>query len=266
MKQLIKTFIFSIILILISIILFYSLGRDIWYPYYKECIIHKDIEPVECNLTHVDPHKIPLPPIINLKITAPIPIENLSSEQRLKRHLADSNFIFYPKKLTLIGMKHEKILEVWGKLNGIWVHLTTYPFTAFSGRLGPKYREGDRQIPEGIYGISYLNPNSKFHLSMRVNYPNDFDKKMAKKEKRKNLGGDIMIHGSNQTIGCIPIGNSKIEELYFLAEKVGIGNIKVILTPVDFRKMDVNIKNDKHPWLKGLYSEIKKEMKLFTLK
>ncbi len=55
---------------------------------------------------------------------------------------------------------------------------------------------------------------------MRVNYPNKFDKKMAKKENRTNLGGDIMIHGSNVTVGCIPIGNDKIEELYFLAEKV----------------------------------------------
>jgi murein L,D-transpeptidase YafK len=248
-------------LVLISLILIYFYGRDIWYPYYKECIIQRDIEPIECNLTHVDPHKLPLPPVINLKIIAPV--EKLSSEQRLKRHLADSDFIFYPKKLTLIGMKHEKLLEVWAELHGKWVLLTTYPFTAFSGRLGPKYREGDRQIPEGIYGISYLNPNSKFHLSMKVNYPNAFDKQMAKKEKRTKLGGDIMIHGSNATVGCIPIGNDKIEELYFLVEKVGIGNTKVILTPVDFRKMEVKIKNDKHPWLEKLYTNIKREMKPF---
>ena len=261
MKQLIKSFLLAIALILLATSLFFIFGKDIWYSYYKECFIQKDIEPVECNLTHIDPHKIPLPPVINLKLT--VPEEQLSSEQRLKRHLADSDFVFYPKKLTLIGMKHEKLLEVWAELHGKWVHLTTYPFTAFSGRLGPKYKEGDKQIPEGIYKISYLNPNSKFHLSMRINYPNAFDKKMAKKEKRTNLGGDIMIHGSNVTIGCIPIGDEKIEELYFLAEKVGINNIKVILTPVDFRKMDVKIKNDKHPWLTGLYKEIKKEMKTF---
>jgi hypothetical protein len=258
MRQIIKTFLFSIIVILISTALFYFFGRDIWYPYYKECVIHKDIEPIKCNPTHTDPNKIPIPPVINLKLTAPI--EQLSSKQRLKRHLADSDFVFYPKRLTLIGLKHERLLEVWAELHGKWVHLTTYPFTAFSGRLGPKYREGDGQIPEGIYRISYLNPNSNFHLSMRVNYPNAFDKEMAKKEKRTNLGGDIMIHGSNVTIGCIPIGDDKIEELYFLAEKVGIANIKVILSPVDFRNMEVNIKSDKHPWLPTLYSKIKKEM------
>jgi len=266
MKRTIIDFLFFIIILTIGVILFYFLGRDIWYPYYKEYFIQKDIEPIECNLTHIDPNAIPIPPVINLKIIAPKEEEKLTSKQRLKRHLADSDFVFYPKKLTLIGMKHEKLLEVWAELHGKWVHLTTYPFTAFSGRLGPKYREGDRQIPEGIYGISYLNPNSKFHLSMRINYPNSFDKRMAKREKRTNLGGDIMIHGNSVTIGCIPIGDDNIEELYFLAEKVGIANIKVILTPVDFRKMDVKIKNDKHPWLKELYHEIREEMKPFTLK
>ncbi len=190
--------------------------------------------------------------------------ENLSSEQKIKIALAKSDFILYPTELTLIGLKYERILEVWGRVkNGKWRHITNYKFTAFSGRLGPKLKEGDRQIPEGIYGISYLNPNSKFHLSLKVNYPNSFDKKMAKKEKRVNLGGDIMIHGSNRTIGCIPIGDEKIEELYFLAEKVGIKNIKVILSPVDFRHMEVKIKNRKHPWWRKLYSNIKKEMMEF---
>ena len=141
MKQVIVIFISSIVLIFVSMALFYFFGRDIWYPYYKKCIIQKDMESVESNLTHVDQHKIPLPPVINLKLTAPL--EQLSSKQRLKRHLADADFIFYPKRLTLIGIKHEKILEVWAELHGKWVHLTTYPFTAFSGRLGPKYREGD---------------------------------------------------------------------------------------------------------------------------
>ena len=101
---------------------------------------------------------------------------------------------------------------------------------------------------------------------MRVNYPNAFDKKMARKEKRTDLGGDIMIHGSDKTIGCVPIGDDNIEELYFLAEKVGIQNIKVILSPIDFRLTDVRIKTDKHPWMKDLYTNIKKEMKPFISK
>ena len=253
MKNILLHFIFFLTILSFILLAFYILGKDIWYPYYEKCYIEKNIEPIKCK------ECIAVPCI---PTTKPIP-EKISSERRLKHLLADSNFIIYPKKLTLIGLKNEQLLEVWGELNGQQVHIKTYPFTAFSGRLGPKFREGDRQIPEGIYGISYLNPNSKFHLSMRINYPNAFDKKMAGKEKRTNLGGDIMIHGSNRTIGCIPIGDDKIEELYFLVEKVGIKNIKVILSPIDFRLTDIKIKTNKHPWLNTLYSNIRHEIQKF---
>ena len=266
MKYLLSHFLLFIILLLVSITLFSLYGKSIWQPHVqKYCATHQHIEvlndqPCEpCKLTHVDPLKID-------NECKDSPTEQLTSLQKLKRHLADSDFVVYPKNLTLIGLKHEKKLEVWGTLNGVQKHIATYHFTAFSGILGPKFKEGDRQIPEGIYGISYLNPNSKFHLSMRVNYPNEFDKKMAKQEKRTKLGGDIMIHGSDRTIGCVPIGDEKIEELYFLSEKVGIKNIKVIFAPVDFRVMNVNIKTDKHPWLKELYANIKKEMQPFISK
>jgi murein L,D-transpeptidase YafK len=262
MKTFIFGFIFAFIFIALSIVVFYLFGRDIWYPYYEKYFIEQDVAPLECP-------KCPEPQtrIIERNITIVKKIEeNLTSIQRLKRYLADSDFIIYPDKLTLIAIKHEKKLEVWGELNSQWRHIHDYNFTAFSGKLGPKLKEGDRQIPEGIYGISYLNPNSKFHLSMKIDYPNSFDKKMAKRDKRVNLGGDIMIHGSDKTIGCIPIGDESIEELYFLAQKVGIKNIKVILSPVDFRYMSVNIKNDRYPWLKELYANIKKEMQPFISK
>jgi len=261
MKAFMLGILFSFIFIAISIVAFYFFGRDIWYPYYEKIFIEKDIAPTECP-------KCPEPKIVERNITIIKRVEeNLTSIQKLKRYLANSDFILYPKKLTLIGLKHERRLEVWGRGDkGEWRHIHDYNFTSFSGRLGPKLKEGDRQIPEGIYGISYLNPNSKFHLSMKIDYPNKFDKLMAKKEKRTNLGGDIMIHGSDRTIGCIPIGDDNIEELYYLAQKVGIENIKVILSPVDFRRITVNIKTDKHPWYKTLYNKITKEMKPFISK
>ncbi|CAA6816868.1 MAG: Putative inner membrane protein [uncultured Sulfurovum sp.] len=269
MKNLLLHFLIFSILILGVMALVYLYGKKIWYPYYEKLCVPKECKPCpsyECNLTHVGPLQ---PKIIQkecpkLKVS---PLEILTSQQKLNRHLADNNFVIYPKNLTLIGLKYERTLEVWTKNNGENIHLVNYPFTSFSGTLGPKIKEGDRQIPEGIYGIGYLNPNSKFHLSMNINYPNDFDKRMAKKEKRTNLGSAIMIHGKDVSVGCIPIGDEKIEELYFLAEKVGIKNIKVILAPVDFRKMDVKIKeNNKYPWLKDLYADIKKELKPFISK
>ena len=279
MKNLLPHFLLFTTLFLGTIILFYVYGKHLWMPYYKKYSYQHEITTTvipckesnvtcpPCNLTHVGPLK---PTIIERECiekecpTCPIcpKVEELTSEQKLHRHLADANFVVYPKNLTLIGLKHERILEVWTEKNGKKIHLTSYPFTAFSGILGPKFKEGDRQIPEGIYGIGYLNPNSKYHLSMNINYPNAFDKRMAKKEKRTNLGSAIMIHGKAVTVGCIPIGDEKIEELYFLAEKVGIKNIKVILSPVDFRVIDIKMKKtNKYPWLKNLYGDIKKAMK-----
>jgi murein L,D-transpeptidase YafK len=268
MKTLLTHFLLFSILLISSLTFFYYYGKHIWYPYYKkysykEPIKELEQEPCEeCTLTHVGPLQ---PKIIEVEKECPKPvIEKLTAEQKLKRHLADSDFVTYPKKLTLLGLKHEKQLEVWGEQKGKYVHIHTYPFTGFSGILGPKLKEGDKQIPEGIYKISYLNPNSKYHLSMRVNYPNAFDRKKAKLENRTNLGSDIMIHGDKVTIGCVPIGDDKIEELYFLAEKVGIQNIKVILSPVDFREIDVKInESNKVTWLKELYTDIKKEMQAF---
>jgi len=263
MKNLILHFILFITLLSLLLTAFYFFGKKIWYPYYEKCYIYKDVQPIplpkpikECQEK---------PPVI-IKKDCPECIEcpkppKLTSEQKLKRHLADANFIIYPKKLTLIGLKHEKLLEVWGEYHGKQIYITTYPFTAFSGHLGPKLREGDRQIPEGVYRVGYLNPNSKFHLSININYPNKFDRTMAKKERRTNLGSAIMIHGNNVTVGCIPIGDDKIEELYFLVEKVGILNTKVILAPIDFRYREVKIGKNKHPWVRNLYNEITKAMK-----
>jgi len=265
MRGFILGFLFALFALFLSILGFYFFGKDIWYPYYNKYFLKKDITPPSQTKPKECP-KCPEPEvkIIERNITIIKKIEeNLTSKQRLKRYLADSDFIIYPKKLTLIAIKHEKKLEVWGKLKNKWKHIHDYKFSGYSGKLGPKLREGDGQIPEGIYTISYLNPNSKFHLSMKINYPNRFDKKMAKRDKRTHLGGDIMIHGSDKTIGCIPIGDENIEELYFLAQKVGIKNIKVIISPVDFRYMSVNIKNDRYPWLKTLYNNIKKEIKVF---
>lgn len=275
MKNIIPHFLLFLITLLLFSSLFYLYGKKIWQPYLgkyfpqEQTIIPcKEPKPCEpCHLTHVGPLK----PVVIEKECPKSPecpicpkVEKLTSKQKLHRHLADADFVIYPKNLTLIGLKYEKILEVWTNNNGKNIHLVSYPFTAFSGILGPKFKEGDRQIPEGIYGVSYLNPKSKFHLSMRISYPNDFDKKMAKEENRTNLGGDIMIHGSDRTIGCIPIGDNNIEELYFLAQKVGIKNIKVILSPVDFRQTKVNItKKNKHPWIKELYAKITKEMEKY---
>ncbi len=112
--------------------------------------------------------------------------------------------------------KKEQQLEVWGKNKGDarFVLLQTYAVCANSGTLGPKRKSGDRQMPEGFYTVDLFNPQSQYHLSMRVSYPNASDLKFA---DPINPGDNIFIHGSCLTIGCFPIGDESMKELYLLA-------------------------------------------------
>ncbi len=116
--------------------------------------------------------------------------------------------------LYLRAFKQESELEVWakGKTDTRYTLLKTFAVCAKSGGLGPKRRQGDGQVPEGFYRITHLNPASNYHLSLKVGYPNKSDVIKGGKDP----GGDIMIHGSCVTIGCIPIEDGPIEELYVL--------------------------------------------------
>lgn len=116
--------------------------------------------------------------------------------------------------IFLRAFKQEKNLEVWvkNKTDITYQLLKTYDICATSGTLGRKKKEGDGQIPEGFYEIDLFNPKSNYYLSMRVNYPNNSDRLL----NEGNPGGAIMIHGDCVTIGCIPITDEKIKELYVL--------------------------------------------------
>lgn len=171
----------------------------------------------------------------------------------------------YPKEITLVAFKEERILQVYSKdYNGIKL-IKEYPFTAYSGELGPKLKEGDKQIPEGIYEVEYLNPNSSFYLSIKVSYPNEFDKSKTELSNFADMGGDIFIHGKSATIGCIPIGDEAIEEVFLLTQKAINNNIKVIISPRDFRT------NPEYPsitsieWENELYKQIEKEIKTLPI-
>jgi len=94
-----------------------------------------------------------------------------------------------------------------------------------------------------------------------VNYPNEFDRKMAKADGRTELGGDIMIHGSHYSIGCLAMGDPASEDLFVLAAKTGLKNISVILSPVDFRVRDLPAGINGLPrWTKALYQSIREEL------
>jgi murein L,D-transpeptidase YafK len=156
--------------------------------------------------------------------------------QRLAPKFEEAGVEYPPTRLAFIGIKHTRELEVYAaNANGPMTYICTYPVLAASGVLGPKLREGDRQVPEGIYRIRELNPNSLFHLSLWIDYPNAYDCAYAEQEGRTEPGGEIMIHGKAASRGCLAVGDPAAEDLFVLAALTGIRNIDVILTPVDFR-------------------------------
>lgn len=184
------------------------------------------------------------------------------SRARLANAFKAAGIAYPPKQLTILAIKQTNVLHIYATGNEGPRHIKTYPILAASGELGPKLLQGDNQVPEGIYRVELLNPNSMFHLSLRLNYPNEFDRAQAKKDSRLNLGGDIMIHGNQVSIGCIAIGDRAIEELFVLASDTGLRHIKVIVSPIDFRKKNPPLKLlPKTPaWLTSLYDTIRRQM------
>ncbi|MBD0371676.1 MAG: L,D-transpeptidase family protein [Pyrinomonadaceae bacterium] len=184
------------------------------------------------------------------------------ARKRWLRAFEDALVLYPSKSIVLVGFKQEKRLDVVAEADDGGMRLIrSFVILGASGRLGPKMREGDRQVPEGIYRIELLNPNSRYHLSLRVGYPNEFDKRMAALERRGNLGGDIMIHGGDSSRGCLAVGDEAAEDLFVLAADVGLDNIKLILAPVDLRVRDMPQTDTPLPhWADELYRAIKSEL------
>jgi len=167
-----------------------------------------------------------------------------------------------PGRVVLVGLKLERRLEVYAPGDdGAMRFIRSYPIVAASGRLGPKLANGDRQVPEGVYDVPSLNPNSAFHLSLRVGYPNAFDREMARRDGRTDLGGDIMIHGGDASIGCLAMGDAAAEDLFVLAAEAGRQNVRVLLSPVDFRRRELPTDRPAAPaWVEQLYADLRREL------
>ena len=179
------------------------------------------------------------------------------AERRLRARFEAKGVPYPPKRVHLLAFKQELQLELWVTGRGGRKHVATYPLTADSGELGPKLREGDYQIPEGIYRVSWLNPNSAYHLSMKLDYPNSFDRARAKEDGRTRLGGDIFIHGGDASIGCLAVGDPAVEELFTLAARIGIENVTTVIAPWDLRRRPApRVDRSRIPWLPGLYARL----------
>jgi len=116
-------------------------------------------------------------------------------------------------------LKAERELELWMAKAEHFTLIKTYPICAFSGTLGPKLKEGDRQSPEGFYtvGRGALNPNSAYHLSFNLGFPNAYDR------AHQRTGSYLMVHGDCVSIGCYAMTNAALEEIYGLVQ-AALGN------------------------------------------
>ena len=148
------------------------------------------------------------------QLAAPRVREAFEKREAAAKALFQARGVPYPPgQILLRAFKRERELELWALKGAGFVLVKTYPICASSGGPGPKRHEGDEQVPEGFYVISGFNPRSQFHLSLKVSYPNASDRILGEKP----LGGDVFVHGNCVTIGCMPITDPLIEELYVIA-------------------------------------------------
>jgi L,D-transpeptidase catalytic domain len=193
-----------------------------------------------------------------------IDVVGARAERRLRPAFDRAGIPIPPQQLTILALKQEKRLEIYAAdHSGGHRFVLSYPILAASGTSGPKLREGDRQVPEGFYRIELLNPNSRHHLSLRVNYPNAADIEQASRDGRdlSVLGGDIMIHGGAESSGCIAIGDPAIEELFVLVARTGLDNVQLIIAPYDFRRRNAPAALESHPvWTVQLHQRLRAEI------
>lgn len=168
-----------------------------------------------------------------------------------------------PKKLILVAFKAEKQLEIYAGDDGnTWKKLRAMPIVRASGKIGPKLREGDLQVPEGVYEVESLNSNSAFHLALRVGYPSPSDRAIARREGRDldGLGGNIMIHGGAASIGCLAMGDEAAEDLFVLTALVGRENVEIWICPLDFRVSKAPFDAERKEWVEERYAQLSKRL------
>jgi murein L,D-transpeptidase YafK len=159
--------------------------------------------------------------------------------------------------------KLEQELEVWVRHDDSEEYqlLKVFPICRSSGMIGPKRRQGDLQVPEGLYFIDRFNPSSSYHLSLGINYPNKSDWILADGD---DPGGDIFIHGNCVTIGCIPVTDELIEEIYILAVEAKNNDqdtIEVSIFPFKFEESNKELMDSDNTW--QLWEQLKKSYNHF---
>ncbi|MFZ1527510.1 MAG: L,D-transpeptidase family protein [Ferruginibacter sp.] len=193
-------------------------------------------------------------------------------EDSLQKQFEKQKLAWPPAAMYIRSFKYDRQLEVWVKneLHEAYKLFKTYKVCMQSGSMGPKRMEGDYQVPEGFYYINEFNPNSVFHLSLGLNYPNASDRILSDSVRP---GSAIYIHGNCVSTGCIPISDMPIEELYVLASNVrtqGQEFIPVHVFPVRYsvkKSLDyLNSSIENNDYLKAFNANIRQVFDFFEAK
>ncbi len=202
-------------------------------------------------------------PVLKMTVQKAVATYGSAARDLLRDRCKSAGITYPPKRLTLIGLKQEKMLLLFGG-NDQMKLIGEFPLVSYSGTLGPKLKQGDLQIPEGIYRITHLDSYNM--LSLAVNYPNELDKLNAVADHRTKLGSDILVHGGSLSTGCLVISNEDMEQVFVAVYDVGCNNTKLIIAPCDLRKNKPAIDLSKQPkWVPNLYKSIRERMLHYPL-
>lgn len=180
----------------------------------------------------------------------------------VREMFAEAGVSFPPAELLWRVFKDERHLEAWAssKRGEPMSLVATYEACAASGVIGPKRREGDRQVPEGFYRIEYFFPDSAFHLAAKVSYPNGSDRVLGDKQQP---GSDIMIHGGCASIGCIALTDERIEELWVMGTSVLYKGETIHVHIFPSRDMDGLLADPRHAEHHAFWANIKEGFDAF---
>lgn len=162
-----------------------------------------------------------------------------SKEDTLKKQFEAKGLKWPAQYVYIRSFKYDSQLEVWVKNTSKETYklFKTYRVCMQSGTMGPKRLEGDFQVPEGIYHIDDFNPNSNYHLSLGLNYPNASDRILSDSVRP---GGDIYIHGSCVSVGCVALNDTDIEDVYVITSSARANGLEFI--PVHVFPARYNVK------------------------
>jgi murein L,D-transpeptidase YafK len=184
-------------------------------------------------------------------------------EDTLMKQFQEKGLTWPANYIYIRSFKYDSEMEVWvkNKKEEKYKLFKTYKVCALAGTLGPKRMAGDYQVPEGVYSINEFNPRSQYHLSLGLNYPNASDRLLS---DLSQPGSEIYIHGSCVTVGCIPLTDDKIEEVYILAAHAkdqGEDFIPVHIFPINFKNAKSSVYLNKYLQSFSEYGPFLKNMK-----